>query len=127
MPFLDELKSNDVPIGMATSAPKNNIDFLLDKVDIRGYFKSIIDDEGVTQGKPHPEIFQKCIAALGVKPNNCVVFEDSISGINSALNAGIKVIALTTTHESSEFSGVEMAIADFTGMNLKTIRKVLSK
>ncbi len=73
-------------------------------------------------GKPHPDIFLKCLEDLGVQPQNSLVFEDSFSGVKSALSAGAKVIAITTSHEASEFEGVEMAIPDFTEMNFEIIK-----
>jgi len=125
IPLLEELNAKNIPTGIATSAPKSNIKFLDEKADFTKYFQSIIDDKGVENGKPNPDIYLKCIKELNVKPQNCLVFEDSFSGVQSAINAGAKVIGVTTTHEASEFEGVEMTISDFTEMDFNTIQKIL--
>ncbi|MFC2124233.1 HAD family hydrolase [Bacteroidota bacterium] len=125
IPLLEELKNNEIPTGIATSAPKSNIDFLDEKVKFTRFFHSIIDDKGVENGKPHPDIYLKCFKELDVEPQNCLVFEDSFSGVRSAVKAGGKVVGVTTTHDASEFEGVEMAIPDFTEMKLNTIQKIL--
>jgi len=127
IPLLEELKNNDVLMGIATSAPKENVDFLDEKVQFKQYFQVILDDCCVERGKPHPDIFLKCFEELGIEPQNGLVFEDSFSGVKSANSAGAKVIAITTSHEASEFEGVEMAVQDFTQMGLNTIKSILNK
>jgi beta-phosphoglucomutase-like phosphatase (HAD superfamily) len=56
----------------------------------------------VKHGKPDPEIYLLTAEKLGVKPCDCIVFEDSIAGIQSALSAGMRVIGVATTHKSEE-------------------------
>ena len=121
IPLLEALNSNNIPTGIATSAPKSNIKFLDEKADFTRYFQSIIDDKGVENGKPHPDIYLKCFKELGVEPQNCLVFEDSFSGVKSAVSAGAKVIGVTTTHEASEFEDVVFCIADFTDITPEKI------
>jgi len=68
----------------------------------------------VTKGKPDPEIYIKAAKLLEISPEHCIVFEDSISGIKSGQNAGMKVIALITTHKKEELPQTEIQINDFT-------------
>jgi beta-phosphoglucomutase family hydrolase len=113
LPFLQQLKQAGVPMALATSSPPVNVGFVLDETGTRSYFDVIMDASHVTHGKPHPEIYLKTAEALGLEPNACLVFEDSVNGINSALRAGMRVIALTTTHAADELPEVDLHVPTF--------------
>ena len=102
--FLKQLTENNIKVGMATSAPLMNIDFVMTKTGIRKNFYVIVDPSVVAKGQPDPEIYIKTAGFMKVKPANCLVFEDSISGIESAKSAGMKAVGLTTTHSKKELS-----------------------
>jgi beta-phosphoglucomutase family hydrolase len=95
--FIFKLKNAGIPIGLATSAPGENVAFVLNALNITQFIDVIVDDSMVTNGKPHPEIYLKTAEILNADPSDCVVFEDSLSGTKSAFDAGMKVFALTTT------------------------------
>lgn len=111
--FLKKMDLAAIPRAIATSAPRENVDFTLKHTGIGPYFQTILDDSFVTKGKPDPEIYLKSCAALGLKPENCVVFEDSLSGVKAGKAAGCKVVGLTTTHTADELSETDFSIADF--------------
>lgn len=111
--FLKKMDLAAIPRAIATSAPRENVDFTLKHTGIGPYFQTILDDSFVTKGKPDPEIYLKSSAALGLKPENCVVFEDSLSGVKAGKAAGCKVVGLTTTHTADELSETDFSIADF--------------
>lgn len=116
LPFLDEARARGVPMAVATSAGAENIDFILNGLELRDYFGAIVGAQDVTNGKPHPEIFLTTAVRLGVAPMQCVVFEDSVSGVEAAQRAGMRIVALTTSHEATLFAGwpmVETAVPDF--------------
>jgi len=100
--FLKNASDNAIPIALATSAPLENVDFTLDSTGLKKYFRIISDASMVINGKPDPEIYLLTAAKLGVQPSDCIVFEDSIAGIQSALSAGMRVIGVATTHKSEE-------------------------
>ena len=100
--FLKNASEQAIPIALATSAPKENVDFTLDLTGLRKYFGIISDASMVKHGKPDPEIYLLTAAKLGVQPSDCIVFEDSIAGIQSALNAGMRVIGVATTYKTEE-------------------------
>ncbi|MDO9254641.1 MAG: HAD family phosphatase [Bacteroidales bacterium] len=100
--FLENASDQAIPIALATSAPKENVDFTLDLTGLRKYFSIISDASMVKHGKPDPEIYLLTAAKLGVQPSDCIVFEDSIAGIQSALSAGMRVIGVATTHKPEE-------------------------
>jgi HAD superfamily hydrolase (TIGR01509 family) len=111
--FLKRLDELDIPRAIATSAPRGNVDFTLEKTGIGHYFKTILDDSFVSHGKPHPEVYQRAAAALKYKPDRCVVFEDSLAGVEAGSKAGCKVVGITTTHSLEELSGTDLVIHNF--------------
>ncbi len=122
--FLIKLKESGIKTAVATSAPTSNLDFTLDNLDIRHLFDAIVDASGISKGKPDPEIYLKAASLLNIKPDNCVVFEDSISGIKSGQNAGMKVVALITTHTIDELPKTSIAINDFTQISVEIISDI---
>jgi HAD superfamily hydrolase (TIGR01509 family) len=115
--FLKLLDESGIKRAIATSAPRANVDFTLTKTHITPYFNVILDEAFVSIGKPHPEIYLKSAAALGMAPADCIVIEDSISGVKAGKAAGCKVIGVTTTHSEEELAGIDMVIRDFVGLH----------
>ncbi len=96
--FLKATHALKIPMALATGGGKANIDFILDGLDIRKYFQAVLGADDVKQGKPNPEIYLKSADALGLAPEQCFVFEDSLPGIEAARRAGMRVIGIATTH-----------------------------
>lgn len=119
--FLDELDRSHIARAIATSAPRANVDFTLDRTGISHYFEVILDESLVNKGKPDPEIYLKTAKALNLPPNQCVVIEDSLSGVEAATAAGSRVIAITTTHSKAEFPPVDLVIDNFVGLSPKGV------
>ena len=122
--FLDLLHSKNIPIAVATSAPPQNVKFVLTAIDVKKYFNIIVDDTEVKKGKPDPEIYLTTAKKLNINPSNCIVFEDSLSGVKSALNAGMKVVAITTTHTKEELSNANLVVDDFTQVDLNILGSI---
>lgn len=104
--FLEKAHERDVKMAIGSAAIMFNIDFVLDGLNIRKYFPVTISADNVEMSKPDPETFLKGAAALGVDPQDCIVFEDNPKGVQSALNAGMKAVVITTMHEEHEFEGL---------------------
>lgn len=115
--FLRATREAGIPCAIATSAPRANVDFTLRKTNLEGFFDTIVDDTFVSQGKPHPEVYQKAAAALNFEPGHCIVFEDSFAGVEAGKNAGCKVVGLTTTHTPEELNNTDHLIDDFVGLD----------
>jgi len=111
--FLKKMSVLGISRAIATSAPRANVDFTLEKTGLGPYFQTILDDRFVQHGKPHPEIYLKAAEALNYKPENCVVFEDSLAGIEAGKKAGCKVVGVTTTHFREELKGTDLVINNF--------------
>ena len=100
--FIDDLKANGVKTGIATSAPVQNLDMILRKVELRSKMESLLSWEDVVNHKPAPDVYLQSAKNVGVPIENCVVFEDSTSGIQAGLAAGAKVVGVLTSHQPSE-------------------------
>ncbi len=115
--FLNTLEAAKIPMAIGTAAPAENAHFLLDNLPIRKYFKAIFHAGDVSKGKPDPEVFLHGLKALDMNPEDCIVFEDSITGAAAAKNAGCAAIIVTTTHQQEEFADFDHILAfinDFT-------------
>src|ERR1700761_7746213 len=119
--FLTELKDAGIKMAMASSATMEDIDFILNKIPIRNDFSAIIDGSRVSKGKPNPQIFLKAAADLNAKPEDCVVFEDSIAGIKAGNAAGMKVVGITTGHPASDLQPTNLVINDFTEVTVQKL------
>ncbi|MBL8097276.1 MAG: HAD family phosphatase [Anaerolineales bacterium] len=100
--FLDEIAAAGLPRAVASSASRVNLDFTLKALRLETFFQAVISSEDVLHGKPHPEPFLKAAERLGQAPGDCLVFEDSSFGLLAAQNAGMRAVALTTSHPAEE-------------------------
>jgi beta-phosphoglucomutase len=119
--LLNALYNQNIPMAIATSGITVNIDFMFSHVPIKKYFSAVVHSMHIKKGKPDPEIYFKSAEILNVAPENCVAFEDALVGIRSAKGAGMKVIALTTTHPAEELQEADKVIKDYTEIDLKQI------
>jgi beta-phosphoglucomutase len=120
--FFNDLNANGVKLGVATSAPKANLELILSKVPIRDLFGSILASEDVQKHKPDPEVYLKSAENLGFSPNQCLVFEDSFSGVSAALNAGMKVVGVLTSHTKEELPPCNFYINDYKELTYNKIK-----
>src|SRR6185295_5419808 len=79
---------------IASSAPRSNVETVLDALHIRPWFQAAVAAEDVREGKPAPDVFLTAAAQLGTEPHGCVVVEDARAGIQAAQRAGMRSIAV---------------------------------
>ncbi|TCD04149.1 HAD family phosphatase [Pedobacter frigidisoli] len=103
--FLEKAKQAGILMAIGSAAIPFNIDFVVDGLNIRNYLGAIVSADDVETSKPDPETFFKAAKYLEIAPEDCVVFEDAPKGVESALNANMKCVVLTTTHTIEEFDG----------------------
>ncbi len=123
--LLELLKDKDLKMAVATSAPTKNLDFVMKHLAIRDYFDLIVDESMVEKGKPDPEIYLTVSKKLVLPVERCLVIEDSLSGVQAALSAGMKVVGITTTHEPSELKHTHWVINDFENVNHHCLKKLI--
>jgi len=92
LPILDYIKSKNQKIVLGSAS--KNARLILEKTGIMSYFDAIIDGNDVSKAKPDPEVFALGAQKVGIEPENCIVFEDSIAGIQAANIAGMTSIGI---------------------------------
>jgi len=107
----------DDPMAVASNAEPANVEFILDRAGLRHFFRAVVDGHQVRHPKPHPEVYLRTAELLGIAPGNCLVFEDSYSGVEAARAAGARVIGVLTTH--GDLPGTELTIDNFGSGNLE--------
>ena len=117
MPFLKGARAGGYRVGLGTGSKDDNVTFILDGLELRPWFDAVVDGGMVTKGKPDPETFLILADALKVSPKDCVVFEDSLLGEEAARRAGMKVVAITTSHREDEFKHADLKARDFTTLS----------
>ena len=100
--FLNYLVENNIPHTIATMSEKDNVEFYIEEFKLAKWFdiEKIVYADGTIPGKPAPDIYIKAAKKLNLNPQDCIVVEDAISGIESAKNAGIGEIIAIASMES---------------------------
>lgn len=111
-------RHRDVPKALATNGGPANVDFLLDRAGLRPYFRAVVNGQQVRYAKPHPEIYRRAAELLETDPANCIVFEDSYSGVEAARAAGMRIVLLCTTH--GNLPGASLSVDNFLSGELNT-------
>jgi len=104
-------RHRDVPKAVASNAEPANIEFVLERFDLAQFFHVSIDGFQVNRPKPFPEIYFKVAAELRTEPKNCIVFEDSPTGLQAGRAAGMRVVGVETT--PAELGAVDLHVRDF--------------
>mgnify|MGYP002517556905 CR=1 FL=1 len=125
--FLADAEREGLCAAVGSSGYRVNVDFVLDKCNIRRYFEAIVAGDQVTHCKPHPEIYLTAAERLGLHPSECVVFEDAEAGIESAKRAGVKVVALATTFDREFLKGTDadIIVNDFRDVTLPMLDELV--
>jgi beta-phosphoglucomutase family hydrolase len=111
--FLSEARRLLIPCAIGSSAPRANVDLCLASLGLDGLFQATVSGEDVARGKPAPDIFLLAARRLGADPAHCVVFEDAPAGIDAARAAGMRAIALLTSHAHAEIAHAHAVVRSF--------------
>ena len=126
--LLTNLRANGFKTGIGSSAPKSNIQDLVDIMPEGECLKEYISADDVTRGKPDPEVFLLAAKKLGVLANKCAVIEDSIHGLKAARRAGMVAIGITGTHDKDTLAEyADMVIDDLGEVNAGNIGELIDK
>lgn len=121
MEFFAKLKSEGLLTAVATSAPRANLDLIIGVLGIGEQMQSQLASEDVASHKPDPEVYLKSAAKLGVRPEECLVFEDSFSGASAGINAGMKVVGVLSSHTENELPKCDLYIKDYYELKLSEL------
>jgi len=119
--FINELR--DANIRVAIGSASKNTPLILKQVGILDLFDAVADGNNVRNAKPDPEVFNKAASMLGIKPENCVVFEDAIAGVQAALNAGMMCIGVGSANILTKAHFVISGLNEMNIEKLSTIEK----
>jgi HAD superfamily hydrolase (TIGR01509 family) len=126
--LLTEFEQQGISCGAVSNSPKGNVDLVLDGLEIRRFFKTVIDRDMLKVGKPDPEGLLRVAAELGCPAEKCLVFEDSSSGFKACRNAGMNYIAITAGTEPEELQDAYNALAllpDYTTLDCGKLSEIL--
>ena len=123
--LLDELKDAGFLLAIGSSAPKANLDLVLERLHLNHYFDVCVTKEDVANGKPAPDTFLKAAQKLALPPHRCVVVEDAVQGVEAGKAAGMVVIALTTTRDQAALSRADMIVDGLGELKVEDFKKLL--
>ncbi|MFE3447310.1 HAD family hydrolase [Nonomuraea sp. NPDC059194] len=104
-------------IGLVTSAHRSWAEERLHQIGVRELFEILVTAEDVEVGKPDPAGYLLAATRLRAEPGDCVVFEDSVAGITAAKAAGMRCVAVATTHVGEDLADADLVVADLTGVD----------
>ncbi len=126
--LLDKLSNNGYIIALASSSQRIVIDYFLEKCSLEKYFQIKLSGDDVVTGKPDPAIFLKAAEIAGIKPESCLVIEDSENGVTAAVAAGMKCIGYKNPDSGNQnLSAANLIINSFTGLRTELIDKIFIK
>ncbi len=117
--FIKNLKRKGIKVAIASAS--KNTKLILKRLNLEEVFDTVIDGTIISNAKPNPEIFLKASNYLNLKPEECIVFEDAVSGVEAAKGAGMKVIGVG---EEEVLKGADKVIKNFKNINLTFIESI---
>jgi beta-phosphoglucomutase len=108
--LLGALAAAGVPQAVASSAPPENVEVVLDVLDLGRYFRAIVTGRDVRVGKPDPEIFVLAARALETPTDSCVVLEDAVVGVAAAKGAGARCVALVGSNTAEQLACADLVV-----------------
>lgn len=117
--LIQALLDQDIPLGIASSSPRQFIEGVLSKFNIRDAFSVVVSGEEVHNGKPAPDVYIEVAKIIGISPDECVVIEDSRNGVMAAKRAGMKCIGYQNANSGKQdLSFSDYIVGSITEINL---------
>lgn len=116
--FLQELRASGIKIALGSAS--KNAPMILERIRLSGMFDAVVDGNSITEAKPDPEVFLKGAGLLGVRPENCVVFEDAVAGVEAARNANMFIVGIG---EPEILGMADLVIPGFGGFTFGKLKK----
>lgn len=122
--LIEDLKQKGFILAIASAAPLKFVNAVIAKLGLVEDFSIITSGDEVKVGKPDPTTFLLTAQKINTKPQNCLVIEDAPAGVIAAKVAGMKCIAITTTHIREELNGADKIIDSFEELNIGDIQNI---
>jgi len=121
----------EVPLAIASGARRAEIEAILQAGGLRDAFQAVVGIDDVTRSKPHPEPYLTAMGRLtrrapGLEPDQCVVIEDSNTGIAAGLAAGMKVLAVTNSFAAEKLSAAHRVVESLAGLDAASLRQLFA-
>jgi HAD superfamily hydrolase (TIGR01509 family) len=123
--LLAALRVAGIPRAVGSSTPRKNLDSIFASTGLGSFFDAVVSADDVVNGKPAPEVFLKAASLLGSQPQNCVVLEDALFGIEAAHRAGMKVVAVATTNPIDLLGHADLAVKSLEEISVEDLRRLL--
>ncbi len=130
--FLNMLSDDRIPMAICSGALLPEIEMILEGAGLRSYFDVIVSAEQVERGKPDPEGFLLALKLLNkklnksIKPEDCVVIEDSHWGLEAAKAAGLRAVAITNTYAAEHLKPADKVIEHLSDLSLAELNSMCS-
>jgi HAD superfamily hydrolase (TIGR01509 family) len=118
--WFEEFDRMGLKQAVASSAPQENIDAHLAELGIRAWFTAAVSGEKLS-GKPDPAVFLWAAQLLRTPPQDCLVIEDSVAGVEAAVRSGMKCVAVLTTNPAEKLARADLIVKDLTQLDLETL------
>lgn len=128
--LIEECHGAGIPMAVASSAMKKNVDFIVDALQLNSYFESVVSGDEVSHPKPDPEIYLLAAEHLGVDPRRALAFEDSFIGIEAVVDAGMKCVAIASTFSEQELrerTRTHCVVRSFEELSLGRLRQLFEQ
>jgi beta-phosphoglucomutase len=122
--WLKRFQTWGVSQAVASSAPPENIEMMVDNLGIRPYFGALVSASKLP-GKPDPAVFLKAAEALGITPRRSLVMEDAPAGVEGAKNGGMKCVAVLTTNTPAALHRADLIVNRLTDLDEAQVRQLL--
>lgn len=120
--LLDRLTDAGFILALASSSPHKLINYILSECNIDEYFPVRISGDDVINGKPDPDIFIKTAELTGIKPENCLVIEDSANGVGAAVKAGMRCIGYQNPGSGNQdLTAADLIIDSFNRLTVTSV------
>jgi beta-phosphoglucomutase len=127
--FLKELDQIGMPAAVATSASGRRTRITLQRLDLERHFQVVVTGDDVVEGKPNPAIYRMAARRLNLAGEDLLALEDAPCGVEAAIGAGMRCmgVADSSKAESLRQAGADHVIADFVGLSVRTLEKLLAQ
>ncbi len=119
--LLNVIKKGNFKLALVSSAPKENIELVISKLNLAGLFDCIVFGQEVPESKPSPQIYLLAAKRLGVDPKDCIAIEDSPLGVKAAKAAGMRCMAVTNTHLRQALEEADKVVDSLEEVDLITL------
>jgi beta-phosphoglucomutase len=118
--LISELKNAGIKVALGSAS--KNTPLILERLGIEKLFDAVADGNVVSKAKPDPEVFNEAARMVGVAPEDCVVFEDALAGVEAALNAGMFCIGIGS---EKILTDAHYVVSGLDKINLRKLRKIM--